>query len=1434
MKMHKKQRIRNRIFAFLMAAALICPDVGGPLQAQAAGTGTIPISGREDLEKIGRDSAFPMDGDYELTADIDLSDGDWIPIGGAYVGNKGTCDPDTDKNVFSGTFDGKGHVISGLTMNLADSVAQDGKYGQAGFFSVIGSKDASDRAEVRDLIFRDVKIQTDFPDGLSAVGTLAGEVNGYAEVSGIAVLSGKLLVNRSGKSDTVGAGGIVGECRTENAAIGNGHISITDCYNGADMIAGGSRGDLIYASGIIGRIAKSACGSVARCVNTGSIQYEGYDANGIAYAEGGNAAYLANVENCYFLKTSGFETCEGTVPLSESKLKGGKLPDGLSADVWTAEEGCYPYPSICYASGIAGELYLSGLSLGFADGESSAGVKTEIALPQELNGSGIEWTSSDPAILTVEAGKAVAHPDAIGTNASVVLTAEVDGHSREFRVTVLTSLEQVASFSKGYAQVGEKLTVSVSNTEGTALSYQWEIDGETVSETDSYTPIKADLEKFISVTVRAEGGLSWNLRTYCSELPVVYVETEDGQEVTSNSVAKDAHIRVQGNAEFDDESYWYDGATTIKGRGNSTWYEAVSWGVKKPYKLKLDSKANLLGLGKTGKGTNKHWCLLANMIDHTNMRNQIVNKFSRDIGMEYSMGGTSVVLILNGEYQGLYELCEHVRIGGSRIDVLDWEELADDIADAICKKEESLKKSDMEDAMEQDYHWVTSGNFTYKGTTYQISDYYEEEIPEFTGGFLLDMDFRSTSDQYKYISTFSTSNGIPMFFRSPEYAKTNPVMVDYARDYVNAYEAALKSPDYTTTYQDKTVHYTDLLDLDSLVQYWMVCEFTNNWDSMKNSTYMYKDLEGKAKMGPAWDYDWAFGNINMYSMTGPFVYDNWHTTLTGMPTGEGGFCEQSYQAEQWNRYLVRDPYFVTKAYEYYKKYRPTVIEDIIKDGGEIDAWEKKYQTAADANDAKWGYSYGNCSGFAFINGKQEQTQSQTYNAAVASMKTFIKKRMEWMDGQTSSVAALYKSLGNSVDGQIAVSLGKDASGKVVAVADVKDSSVKYVSFLINGKKIETADGAFIPVTDGRAMATLEDGLLEEEALNAVEAIGANSSKSYMSGKMNFVSMAGKDVKDGIPEQEIKTLEGNVSIQSDSGAEGKSYPGNTLTAKVEGSNNSGTLAYQWYAGDTAISGADKASYKLTANEIGKKISVKVTSSVEAGELTGMYGGTVEKEPGTDNPSDPGSTDNPSNPGGTDNPTNPGGTDNPSNPGGTDNPTNPGGTDSPSEPGVPLAKSVKLSVSSKTLQVYGTLQLKASVTPAEASQKVIWLSSKPAVAGVSQSGKVTAKSAGKAVITVQAIDGGGAKATCRITVQKPSLKVSGKTSVKRRKSITMTASAKGLKGKISWKLDAKGKKILKLSKSKGSKVKLTAKAKTGTAKLTVSCGGRKVVKKIKVKK
>lgn len=91
------------------------------------------------------------------------------------------------------------------------------------------------------------------------------------------------------------------------------------------------------------------------------------------------------------------------------------------------------------------------------------------------------------------------------------------------------------------------------------------------------------------------------------------------------------------------------------------------------------------------------------------------------------------------------------------------------------------------------------------------------------------------------------------------------------------------------------------------------------------------------------------------------------------------------------------------------------------------------------------------------------------------------------------------------------------------------------------------------------------------------------------------------------------------------------------------------------------------------------------------------------------------------------------------------------------GSPAAKatkveSIKLNKTSATLDVGKTVQLKATVSPASASnKKVKWSSSNKKVASVSASGKVKALKAGQATITCQAADGSGVSAACVVDVR-----------------------------------------------------------------------------------
>ncbi len=102
-----------------------------------------------------------------------------------------------------------------------------------------------------------------------------------------------------------------------------------------------------------------------------------------------------------------------------------------------------------------------------------------------------------------------------------------------------------------------------------------------------------------------------------------------------------------------------DSEARIKIRGNSTATLA-----KKPYNIKLSTSQGILGM-KAGK----KWCLLANFMDTSLLRNKLAYDFAQNIGLDYSCETRYVDVWLNGEYQGNYLLTTPVETGEDRVDI---------------------------------------------------------------------------------------------------------------------------------------------------------------------------------------------------------------------------------------------------------------------------------------------------------------------------------------------------------------------------------------------------------------------------------------------------------------------------------------------------------------------------------------------------------------------------------------------------------------------------------------------------------------------------------------------------------------------------------------------------------------------------------------------
>ncbi len=142
-----------------------------------------------------------------------------------------------------------------------------------------------------------------------------------------------------------------------------------------------------------------------------------------------------------------------------------------------------------------------------------------------------------------------------------------------------------------------------------------------------------------------------------SNLPQINITTKDGAAINTKEIYIQAEVSVDGKSVYSD----FKGSAQIRGRGNSTWGYP-----KKPYKLKLDAKASLLGLA-----AEKDWILLANYLDGLHLLNPVALKMGKLLNMPFTNNAQPVELSLNGQYQGLYLLTEQLEVKTNRINVGD-------------------------------------------------------------------------------------------------------------------------------------------------------------------------------------------------------------------------------------------------------------------------------------------------------------------------------------------------------------------------------------------------------------------------------------------------------------------------------------------------------------------------------------------------------------------------------------------------------------------------------------------------------------------------------------------------------------------------------------------------------------------------------------------
>ena len=388
--------------------------------------------------------------------------------------------------------------------------------------------------------------------------------------------------------------------------------------------------------------------------------------------------------------------------------------------------------------------------------------------------------------------------------------------------------------------------------------------------------------------------------------------------------------------------------------------------VKKPYGIELwtDStgvKAKKMSLLQMPEESD--WVLNASYNDRSFMRDFIAQNLAARLGLLHS-NTKFVELIINEEYRGVYVLMEKIKQGKNRV---------------------------------------------------PISDLYPTENAgdDVTGGYLLKIDKTSGSPssswKSNYTSGISATQKCEFQIEYPQYGIITQQQFIYIRDYINTWEQKLMTEDMN----DPKASFRNYMDIPSFVNYFILNEATRNVDGYRLSTYLYKDKEslgGKIKMGPAWDFNIAFGNADYLNgwMTNGFVYKAMEN--------DGG-KNDAWQVPFWWNKLVQDASFRKALATRWKEVRKTFL-NTTSIFATIDSAQVVLKDPLTRNFQKY-----------LLLGKKiwpNYYVGSTVSDEVSWLKNWIQGRFIWLDAQL----AIYESpiLGNEIEAVPALVYPNPSSG----------------------------------------------------------------------------------------------------------------------------------------------------------------------------------------------------------------------------------------------------------------------------------------------------------------------------------------------------------------------------------------------------------------------
>ena len=266
------------------------------------------------------------------------------------------------------------------------------------------------------------------------------------------------------------------------------------------------------------------------------------------------------------------------------------------------------------------------------------------------------------------------------------------------------------------------------------------------------------------------------------------------------------------------------------------------------------------------------------------------------------------------------------------------------------------------------------------------------------------------------------------------------------------------------------------------------------------------------------------------------------------------------------------------------------------------------------------YTPGVLGGSASISGtaKYDEVLTAVTSSITGNTGTFSYQWKRSGTDITSATNSTYKLVEDDIGKTITVAITSSVeSGTIVssptAAVEKADGPAAPSVTPVACTNSSNNDGKITGVNTTMEYSAVSD-FATKTACTGSEITGLVNGTYYVRVAETTTHKAGAAANVNVPAYTSGALGGSASIS------GTAKYGEVLTAETASiSGNTGTLTYKWYRGSDEISGATGNTYTLVEEDIGKTITVKITSSVESGTIVSSPTAAVEKADGPAAPS-----------------------------------------------------------------------------------------------------------------------------------------------------------------------------------------------------------------------